>query len=156
MAFIASHTSAVRARTEEIDRQSDRLLRLGANSPEVALTFSWGEHTTSRIIETQTMFIRREATELQRRTAEKNAKAYYAHLAPAKKDELKKKKIHYLAVPTVRSKETSPKAEEVLMIWDIPRETLVGKNVYELAKTPPVGTLASYDNLQAEYVGAVP
>jgi hypothetical protein len=101
------------------------------------------------------MFIRHTATELQRRIAERNARAYYAQLEPAKKEQLKKKKIHYLAVPTVRSKETSPKAKEVLMIWDIPRESLVGQNVYELTSAPAIGQLASYDNLQADYVGTV-
>ena len=123
------------------------------NETQSKASFAWGEHTASRTIETQTMFIRHTATEVQRRVAEKNAKTYYAHLAPTKKDELNKKKIHYLAVPTVRSKQTSLKAEEVLMIWDIPRESLVGQNVYELDNKPPVGTLASYDNLRAEYVG---
>ena len=123
------------------------------NETQSKASFAWGEHTAIRTIETQTMFIRHTATEVQRRVAEKNAKTYYAHLAPTKKDELNKKKIHYLAVPTVRSKQTSPKAEEVLMIWDIPRESLVGQNVYELDNKPPVGTLASYDNLRAEYVG---
>lgn len=66
------------------------------------------------------------------------------------------KNIHYLAVPTVRSKQTSPKAKEVIMIWDIPRESLVGQNVYELDSAPPVGKLATYDNLAAEYVGKPP
>ncbi len=99
------------------------------------------------------MFIRHTATKLQRQVAEQNAKAYLARLAPEKKLALKKKKVQYLAVPTVRSKETSAEAKEVLMIWDVPRETLVGKNVYELITTPEIGKLASYDNLVAEYVG---
>jgi hypothetical protein len=154
-AFIAWHASAATTHGAEVDRRTDRWLSLNEPSSKVPLIFAWGEHTESRTIETQTMFIRHTATELQRRIAEKNAKAYYAQLAPEKKDELKKKKIHYLAVPTVRSKETSPKAKEVLMIWDIPRESLVGQNVYELDKKPPLGTLASYDNLRAEYIGTV-
>jgi hypothetical protein len=118
-----------------------------------AASFAFGEHTLGRVIDTQAMFIRHTATKLQRQTAEQNAKAYVARLAPEKKLALKKKKVQYLAVPTVRSKETSPEAKEVLMIWDIPRETLVGKNVYELTTTPGVGKLATYDNLVAEYVG---
>jgi deoxyribodipyrimidine photolyase len=116
-------------------------------------SFAVGEHALGRSIDTQAMFIRHTATKLQRQVAEQNAKAYVARLAPEKKLALKKKKIQYLAVPTVRSKETSPQAKEVLMIWDVPRETLVGKNVYELSTTPEVGKLASYDNLVAEYVG---
>jgi deoxyribodipyrimidine photolyase len=118
-----------------------------------AASFAFGEHTLGRVIDSQAMFIRHTATQLQRQTAEQNAKAYVARLAPEKKLALKKKRVQYLAVPTVRSKETSPEAKDVLMIWDIPREKLVGKNVYELTTTPAVGKLASYDNLVAEYVG---
>jgi deoxyribodipyrimidine photolyase len=116
-------------------------------------SFAFGEHTLGRVIDTQAMFIRHTATKLQRQVAEQNAKAYVARLTPEKKLALKKKKVQYLAVPTVRSKETSAEAKEVLMIWDVPRETLVGKNVYELSTTPEIGKLASYDNLVAEYVG---
>ena len=39
------------------------------------------------------------------------------------------------------------------MIWDIPRESLAGQNVYELESAPPVGKLATYDKVVAEYVG---
>ena len=99
------------------------------------------------------MFIRHTATKLQRQIAEQNARAYLAKLTPEKKLQLKKKKVQYIAVPTVRSKETSPQAKEVLMIWDVPRETLVGKNVYELGTAPEIGKLATYDNMVAEYVG---
>ena len=119
---------------------------------KAGVTFAWGEHTTARMIETQTMFIRHTATKLQRQIAEQNARAYIAQLTPEKKLELKKKKVRYLAVPTVRSKETSPEAKEILMIWDIPREALVGKTAYELSTVPKVGTLASYDDLVAEYI----
>src|SRR5260370_38880261 len=84
-------------------------------------SFAVGERALGRSIDTQAMFIRHTATKLQRQVAEQNARAYVARLAPEKKLALKKKKIQYLAVPTVRSKETSPEAKEVLMIWDIPR-----------------------------------
>jgi hypothetical protein len=139
-----------------LHRHRDRVPSLCEHFWQAAATFAWGELTTSRIIETQTMFIRRTATELQRRTAEKNAKTYLAQLGSEKKSALKKKNIHYLAVPTVRSKDTSPKAKEVIMIWDIPRESLAVQNVYELDSAPPVGKLATYDNLVAEYVGKRP
>lgn len=127
-----------------------------AEAVKAGLSFGWGEHTASRIIETQTMFIRHTATELQRRVATQNAKIYYARLGPKKKSELKKKNIRYLAVPTVRSKQTSPKAKEVLMIWDIPRESLVGEYVYEVDTAPTVGEVASYDKMRAEYIGKGP
>jgi hypothetical protein len=117
------------------------------------ISFGFGEHALSRSIETQAMLIRHTATKLQRQVAEQNAKTYIAKLSPEKKQQLKKKKVRYLAVPTVRSKETSPEAKEVLMVWDVPRETLASKNVYELAAAPETGKLASYDDMVAEYVG---
>jgi hypothetical protein len=117
------------------------------------ISFGFGEHALSRSIETQTMLIRHTATKVQRQVAEQNARTYIAKLSPEKKQQLKKKKIKYLAVPTVRSKETSPQAKEVLMIWDVPRETLASKSVYELGTAPETGKLATYDDMVAEYVG---
>jgi hypothetical protein len=117
------------------------------------VSFGFGEHAISRSIETQTMLIRHTATKLQRQVAEQNARTYIAKLSPEKKQQLKKKKIQYLAVPTVRSKETSREAKEVLMIWDVPRETLASKSVYELGTAPETGKLATYDDMVAEYVG---
>jgi hypothetical protein len=117
------------------------------------VSFGFGEQALSRSIETQAMLIRHTATEVQRQVAEQNARTYIAKLSPEKKQQLKKKKVKYLAVPTVRSKETSPKAKEILMIWDVPRETLASKNVYELGTTPEVGKLATYDDMVAAYVG---
>lgn len=115
-----------------------------------------GQRSLSRIIETQSMLIRHTATKLQQQAAEQNARAYMAQLTAEKKAQLKKKKVKYLAVPTIRSKETAPNAKEILMIWDIPREALAGKTAYELSTTPKIGTLASYDNLAAEYIGKTP
>jgi hypothetical protein len=156
LASITCSASAAAAPDNVFYRRLDRVPSFSEHFSQAAITFAWGELTTSRIVETQTMFIRHTATELQRRIAEQNAKAYLAHLGSEKKSALKKKNVHYLAVPTVRSKETSPKAKEVIMIWDIPRESLAGKNVYELDSAPPVGKLATYDNLVAEYVGKRP
>jgi hypothetical protein len=117
------------------------------------INFGFGEHALARSIETQAMLIRHTATKLQQQVAEQNARTYFAKLSPEKKQQLKKKKVRYLAVPTVPSKETSPKAKESLMIWDVPRETLASKTVYELGTTPETGKLASYDNMVAEYIG---
>jgi len=111
-----------------------------ADAVKAGLSFGWGEHAISRTIETQTMFIRHTATELQRRTAEKNAKIYYAHLEPKKKADLKAKKIRYLLVPTVNSAKTSPKAKEVRMRWDTQSESLADNYVYEFEKPLAVGT----------------
>jgi len=140
-------------------RMKSRTLGLAALAGCIALatlgapTLAFDDNTFSHIVESQTSMVRRQATELQIKVAVRNATAYIAQLPPEKKLELKKKKIRYLAVPTVRSKETSPEAKAVVMIWDIPRETLVNKNVYEVENTPAVGKLASYDNIAAEYVG---
>jgi hypothetical protein len=117
------------------------------------VSFGFGEHAISRSIVHQADFIRHTATKLQQQVAEQNARTYIAKLSPEKKQQLKKKKIQYLAVPTVRSKETSREAKEVLMIWDVPRETLASKSVYELGTAPETGKLATYDDMVAEYVG---
>ena len=136
-----------------LDRRPDCVPSLWGHFSQAAVIFAFADHTIFRNVTTQTMFIRHTATELQRRIAAQNAKTYYARLGAGKKDELKKKKIRYLAVPTVRSKQTSSRAKEVLMIWDIPRESLVGEYVYELDTVPTVGEVASYDKMQAEYIG---
>jgi hypothetical protein len=117
------------------------------------ISFGFGEHAIRRSIDTQTMLIRHTATKLQRQVAEQNARTYITKLSPEKKQELKKKKVRYLAVPTVRSPETSQKAKEVVMIWDIPRETFANTSVYELGTTPAKGKLASYEGMVAENIG---
>jgi hypothetical protein len=124
-----------------------------AAAVKAGVSFGWGEHTTIRIIETQTMFIRHTATELQRRTAEQNAKIYYTRLPPKKKADLKAKKIRYILVPTVKSEETSPKAKEVRMTWDTQSESLVDKYVYEFENPPAAGTVAMVGGHTAEYTG---
>ncbi len=123
-----------------------------AGAVKAGLSFGFGEHAMIRTIDTQTMFIRHTATELQRRTAEKNAKIYYAHLTPKKKADLKAKKIRYLLVPTVKSAETSPQAKEVRMTWDTQSESLVDKNVYEFENPPAVGTVAKVGDHAAESI----
>ena len=123
-----------------------------AGAVKAGVSFGFGEHAMSRTMETQTMFIRHTATELQRRTAEKNAKVYYAQLAPKKKAALKAKKIRYLLVPTVRSEETSPKAKEVRMTWDTQSESLADNYVYEFENPPAVGTVAKVGDHTAESI----
>ncbi len=65
-----------------------------------SLALAWGEQTFIRTIQTQTMLIRHKATEEQRRVAESNAKAFFSQLTPAKKSELKKKKIQAVLIRT--------------------------------------------------------
>ena len=117
------------------------------------VSFGFGEHAISNSIVRRAEFIRHTATKLQRQVAEQNARTYITKLSPEKKQELKKKKVRYLAVPTVRSPETSQKAKEVVMIWDMPRETFANTSVYELGTTPAKGKLASYEGMVAENIG---
>jgi len=90
-----------------------------------SLAFAWGEHTFIRTIQTQTMLIRHKATEEQRRVAESNAKAFFSQLTPAKKQELKKNKIHAVLIRTTRSTVTSPAAKEVRMRYSLEGEVLI-------------------------------
>ena len=57
---------------------------------EVVATLAWGELTIGRNIQRQTRFIRRVATEAERRIAEQNAAAYYAQLSRAAKSRSEK------------------------------------------------------------------
>ena len=113
-----------------------------------------GYTNLARIIETQTMLIRHRATEEQKRVAQQRAQVYYTHLAPEKKTVLKKKKVRYIAVDTVRSKETSPKAKKTVMIWDTQSGALAGNDVYDLEIPPAVGQTAKFDTCSAQYVGS--
>jgi hypothetical protein len=124
---------------------------------------AWGEHTMWRNIQRQTTFIRRTATEAERRIAEQNAAAYYARLSQAQKSELKKKK-RYWAVPVTKSKPPSkpakppskpePAKPEDIMIYDPLGGSVVNKYVYTLKDVPSPDTpmsLGGYEPLL--YVG---
>jgi hypothetical protein len=122
-----------------------------AGAVKTGLSFGFGERAMSRIIDTNTMFIRHTATELQRRTAEKNAKTYYSHLTPKKKADLKAKKIRYILIPTVKSEETSPKAKGgAYMVTETQSESLVDNYVYQPEKSLAVGTVAKVGPYTAE------
>jgi hypothetical protein len=120
-------------------------------SASVALAF--GDNVTMRIIETQTTLIRHTATEYQRRVAERNAKAFFKQLTPAKKAELKKKKIKTVLIRTVRSRETSPAAKEVRMRYDLEGESLIDDSAYEFTTPLAAGTIAKTKDLEPQYVG---
>jgi hypothetical protein len=114
---------------------------------------AWGEHTTLRVIQTQTMLIRHKATEEQRRVAENNAKIFFSQLTPEKKKEFKKRKIKTVLIRTVRSKETSPEAKDVRMRYSIEGESLIDDYAYEFQNPLQGGTIAKTTSLDAEYVG---
>jgi hypothetical protein len=122
-------------------------------SAEVVATLAWGEHSIRRSIQTQTMFIRHKATEYQRRIAERNAQAFFKSFPPAKKAELKKKKVKAVLIPTVPSKETSPEAKDVRMRYNLEAESLVDDYAYEFTAPLETGTIAMVKGLDAEYVG---
>ena len=118
------------------------------------ISFGFGEHAISRSIETQTMLIRHTATKLQRQVAEQNARTYIAKLSPEKKQQLKKKKVKYLAVPTVRSKETSPTSEGSLDDLGCTKRDSGQQECLRATVLPPrPGSWQRYDDMVAEYVG---
>jgi hypothetical protein len=120
-------------------------------SASVALAL--GDNATMRIIQMQTTFIRHTATEYQRRIAEQHAKAFFKKLTPAKKAELKKKKIKTVLISTVRSPQTSPEAKEVRMRYNLEGESLIDNYTYEFKTPLKDGTIAKVEGLDPEYVG---
>ena len=118
-----------------------------------SLAFAVGEQTFIRTIQTQTMLIRHKATEEQRRVAERNAKAFFSQLTPAKKSELKKKNIKAVLIRTTRSRETSPSAQDVRMRYNLEGESLIDGYTYEFDAPLQAGTIAQAKGLDPEYVG---
>src|ERR1700675_2731272 len=116
-----------------------------------SLAFGWGQHTFIRTIQTQTLLIRHKATEEQRRIAESNAKAFFSHLTPAKKTELKKNKIRSVLIRTSRSKDTSAAAKDVRMRYYLEGESLVDDYAYEFDAPLQSGTIAQAKGLDPEY-----
>jgi len=131
----------------------------------------------NRIISTQTMLIRLQATEYQRSVAIARARTYVdaqfkntaepSHVekstakskkpkaeAPQVAAQPKKKLPRYLAVETVKDKRTSPQVKKVIMIWDTHSESLVSNDLYDVKTPPPAGTVAKFETYSAEYVGA--
>jgi hypothetical protein len=135
----------------------DGIFKFAAFASCIALctstAFALGELTTLRVIQTQTMFIRHTATEYQRRIAERNAKAFFSQITPAKKLELKKKHIHAVLIRTVRSRETSPAAKDVRMRYSLEGESLIDDYTYEFGTPLQGGTIAQAKGLEPEYVG---
>jgi hypothetical protein len=148
--------SAAEPVAEDSDRRDGDFVPGSFQRPaaaKVAATLAWGEHSIRRSIQTQTMFIRHKATEYQRRIAERNAQAFFKSLPPAKKAELKKKKVKAVLIPTVPSRETSPEAKDVRMRYNLEAESLVDDYAYEFTAPLETGTIAMVKGLDAEYVG---
>ena len=102
---------------------------------------------------TVVVIAKRQASERQRKIAEERARAFQAKLTPAKKAEMKRKKVRYIAIDTVKDARTSPKAKKDVMIWDVESQQIVGNNVYDVESTPPIGQTARFETYAAEYVG---
>jgi hypothetical protein len=103
---------------------------------KVTLNQIFGEPTFDIGIQVETELGRHTATEYQRRIAERNAKIFFSHLPPAKKLELKKKHVHSVLIPTVRSPQTSPKANDVRMRFDLEGD-LMDNDVHEYTALKP-------------------
>ena len=95
-----------------------------------------------------------QATERQRRIAEQRAKVYVGRISPARKAEMKRKKVRYIAVDTEKDEHTSPKAKKAVMIYDTQSDEVVGNNVYDVQSPPAVGSTAKFETYSAEYVGS--
>jgi gas vesicle protein len=97
---------------------------------------------------------KRQATERQRRIAEMRARRTYAAMSTKRKQEMKEKKVRYIAVDTEKDERTSPKAQKSVMIWDTESQQVVGNNVYDVKEAPEVGSTAKFETYSAEYVGS--
>ena len=91
-----------------------------------------------------------EATKMQKEIAEARAKAVYAELPPATKKQVQKKR--YIAVDT--KKDSRITGEKAVMVFDTKTEKVVGNDVYDVEKAPPVGSTAKFDTVSATYVGS--
>ena len=142
-----------------------------ATPAQSAILVAWGDMTIQDTIDTQTSFARRTATEAERRSAIRTGQAIYSSYSPAKKAELKKKKIRYMAVAIVpsRPRATAPPAPSApsrppaaetpssssnvdVMIYDTLGGTTVNKYVYSL-NAPSVGSTVTVDQYDTLYVG---
>jgi predicted Zn-dependent protease len=134
-----------------------KMIKLAVFASCVAVVTStvlaWGELTTLRTIQTQTMLIRHKATELQRRAAENNARIFFKQLTPEKKAELKKKKVRVVLIRTTRSRETLPAAKDVRMRYSLEGESLIDDYAYEFQAPLQAGTIAKATGFDPEYVG---
>lgn len=92
-----------------------------------------------------------QATERQRAIAEARAARAYRAMPAQRKAALKQKKVRYIAVDTERTEQSQGKKS--VMVWDTQNQEVVGNNVYDVEKAPPVGSTAKFDAYNAEYVG---
>ncbi|MBU3665145.1 MAG: hypothetical protein FGM15_04600 [Chthoniobacterales bacterium] len=102
---------------------------------------------------------KQQATARQRQIALANARAAMAKMEAKEKRQSsggaskpKVKKPQFIAVDTVAAAE-SPKGTSQVMVYDTRSEQIVGNNVYNVGKTPGVGSVNRYETVSAQYVG---
>lgn len=124
-----------------------------ASTATSAESIATGATTTTMTIATVHILATHKATPQQRAVAVQRAQRAVAAMPAAKKTALKKKKIRYIAVDTVRDKRTAPRAEKSVIIWDTQAEEIVGNNVYDVEVAPAIGQAGQFETYAAEYVG---
>jgi hypothetical protein len=127
------------------------LARGAASGSSEGLVASASVHNVAAA--TVVVLAKRQASERQRKIAEERAKKFQASLTPEKKAVMKKKKVRYIAVQTVKDERTVPHAKADVMIWDVESQQIVGNNVYDVESTPQIGQTAKFETYAAEYVG---
>ncbi len=139
-----------------------------------AESFAIGAAAGAVVAATAYVISKHQASERQRQVAEARARAAYARLAARERHHravaqgsggsnnggghntvagAPKKLPRYIAVDTVKDEHTSPKAQKSVMIFDTESQKVVGNDVYDLGKSPQVGSTAKIDTYSAEYVG---
>jgi len=91
-----------------------------------------------------------QATERQRQIAEARAEKVYAGLPAEQKKQVQKKR--YIAVDT--PKDSRFEGQKAVMVYDTQNQKLVGNNVYDIQKSPSVGSTAKFDTYNATYLGS--
>jgi len=112
---------------------------------------------------------KREASPEQRDAAKENARIYLEHGGGSNGSQASQPKSHkrkkepapatshgprYIAVETKKDFRTSAFAIKSVMIVDTSGGDIVGQDVYDLKTVPAPGTTATFDNIQALYVGS--
>jgi len=90
-----------------------------------------------------------EASLKQRQIATARGRAWSARAASAQPALHKR----YIAVDTEPDSKSSPQAQKTVMIFDTQAQQVVGKNVYDVQTTPPIGAVARFETYSAQYVG---
>jgi hypothetical protein len=128
-------------------------IALGASGvdPAIAIPVTAG----AAVVGGATAYIvsKQRATAKQKAIAEANARKALAKMEAKKAaGSTKAKKPRYIAVDTVADA-GNPKNTKQVMVYDTQSQEIVGNNVYNVGKTPGVGSTNRYDTVSAQYVG---